>query len=106
MAVRRLLAFNLRTYDPWALALEFIPLWHATYPNCILPSGLWTPASCRPLSSFLDSKPITNNQIKYFRIADQVLDQAAEEQENNRKMGRQRGGGRGEWRRVFRNSSY
>lgn len=34
-------------------------------------------------------------QIKYFRIADAVLDQAAEEQEKQRALGRQRGGARG-----------
>jgi hypothetical protein len=34
-------------------------------------------------------------QIKYFRIADSVLDQAAEDQERNRQMGRHRGGARG-----------
>ncbi|RSH85795.1 RNA processing protein [Apiotrichum porosum] len=38
---------------------------------------------------------IKGNVIKYFRIADAILDQAAEEQEKNRALGRQRGGGRG-----------
>lgn len=35
-------------------------------------------------------------QIKYFRIADAILDQAAEEQEKQRQQIRSRGGGRGE----------
>ncbi|WOO83684.1 putative U6 snRNA-associated Sm-like protein LSm4 [Vanrija pseudolonga] len=38
---------------------------------------------------------IKGNVIKYFRIADAVLDQAAEEQEKQRALGRQRGGARG-----------
>ena len=36
-------------------------------------------------------------QIKYFRIADAILDTAMEEQEKARAAGRQRGGGRGGW---------
>jgi U6 snRNA-associated Sm-like protein LSm4 len=35
-------------------------------------------------------------QIKYFRIADAILDQAAEEQEKQRAAMRSRGGSRGE----------
>jgi hypothetical protein len=35
-------------------------------------------------------------QIKYFRIADAILDQAMDDQEKSRALNRQRGGGRGQ----------
>jgi hypothetical protein len=38
---------------------------------------------------------LTSLQIKYFRIADTILDQAMDDQEKSRALNRQRGGGRG-----------
>ncbi|ORX34144.1 hypothetical protein BD324DRAFT_636839 [Kockovaella imperatae] len=38
---------------------------------------------------------VKGNMIKYFRIADSILDTAMEEQERARQSGRSRGGGRG-----------
>lgn len=58
-----------------------------------------TSRRCRA-SSVLPPRPdstATDTQIKYFRIADAVLDQAAEEQERQRTLGRQRGSHRGEY---------
>jgi hypothetical protein len=47
------------------------------------------------VSLLYDSGRRAHSQIKYFRIADGILDSAMEEQEKARAAGRSRGGGRG-----------
>lgn len=55
---------------------------------------------CNPSSTSTHSESRADLQIKYFRIADSVLDQAAEEQKQLQ-MQRQRQGNRGGFDQAF-----
>ena len=55
--------------------------------------------TCPTVSLFratsMQSRALIRSQIKYFRIADAILDLASEEQERQRQFAKQRGSGRG-----------